>query len=108
MLYSWWGIVIGLIIVLFGVSLLLKELFGIVIPVWPIVLIISGTLIIIKGLLRRSWLGTAFGLVIVLFGVSPLLEDLYGVGIPVWPIVVIAVGILIVVLSMRKTHRIIL
>ncbi|MBS7653174.1 MAG: zinc-ribbon domain-containing protein [Candidatus Bathyarchaeia archaeon] len=45
------GLAIGLIIVLAGLSLLLKELYQITIPWWPIAVIILGVFIIIGAIL---------------------------------------------------------
>ncbi|MEM1581097.1 MAG: zinc ribbon domain-containing protein [Candidatus Bathyarchaeia archaeon] len=50
------GLAIGIIMIIAGLSMLLKELFNITIPWWPLVVILIGILVIIgaiRGLRRR-------------------------------------------------------
>jgi phosphoglycerol transferase MdoB-like AlkP superfamily enzyme len=47
------GIVIGIIIIIAGISLFLQTTYGISINYWPIILIIFGILILAGGLYRQ-------------------------------------------------------
>jgi phosphoglycerol transferase MdoB-like AlkP superfamily enzyme len=48
------GIVIGIIIIIAGISLFLQTTYGISINYWPIILIIFGILILAGGLYRQK------------------------------------------------------
>jgi phosphoglycerol transferase MdoB-like AlkP superfamily enzyme len=48
------GIIIGIIIILVGLSLFLQTTYGITIDFWPIILIIFGLLILAGALSRRK------------------------------------------------------
>ena len=51
------AIVIGILIVLGGVSIILQQMYGISFPWWPVVIIVFGVLILIGGMyaLRRRY-----------------------------------------------------
>ncbi len=48
------AIVFGVIIILLGVSMMLQTMYSINIPVWPLIIIIFGVLILAGALYRRS------------------------------------------------------
>ena len=51
---GFWGIFVGAMILLFGVTMLLQQLYGIKIDFWPIVIVAIGILVIWNALSRRS------------------------------------------------------
>jgi uncharacterized membrane protein YvbJ len=50
---GFWGIVFGFIIVIFGVTVLLQQLYGVRIEFWPLLLVVIGILIIVGVVSRR-------------------------------------------------------
>jgi len=49
----WGGIVIGVIVILFGLALLLRQVYGIALETWPFIVIFIGILMI-AGAITRS------------------------------------------------------
>jgi uncharacterized membrane protein YoaK (UPF0700 family) len=47
------GLIIGVIIILFGVNLFLQATYNVSLDLWPLILIIVGVLILVGALYRR-------------------------------------------------------
>lgn len=50
---GFWGIIFGVIIVIFGISVLLQQLYGINVQFWPLLLVLIGIIIIVGAIGRR-------------------------------------------------------
>jgi hypothetical protein len=48
-----WGIIFGIIILLFGATTLIQQLYGIKIEFWPVFLVLVGILVIVGAVSRR-------------------------------------------------------
>ena len=48
-----WGIVLGVLILVFGFVILLQQFYGIKIELWPLFVILIGVLIIVSAVRRR-------------------------------------------------------